>query len=65
MRSLPNLMVDLDGTRTTIVGRFVRFDAKTRILYTESGTEILLPVAAAEKSRTLKEATKLWLRSLV
>lgn len=56
--------VELDGTRDIIVGAFVRFDPKTRILHTESGVQLYLPAAAAEKSRFLKDTTKRWLSSL-
>ena len=64
MRATPDLSVELDSSRTIVVGRFLRFDAAKRILTTESGVQISLPAAAAEKSRALKDATKVWLSSL-
>ena len=64
IRPMADPSVSLENTRTLIVGRFLRFNAAKRILYTESGTEIHLAPAEAEKSRALKEATKVWLASL-
>lgn len=64
VRPTAELLVDLESTRTLVVGRFLHFDPANRLLTTESGTTIHLPLAAAEKSRALKEATKAWLKSL-
>jgi hypothetical protein len=65
VRQTQDLSVELDTSRTLVVGRFLKFDAVKRILYTESGTEIHLVATEAEKSRVLKEATKAWLTSLL
>lgn len=64
IRPTADVLVDLEATRSLIVGKFLHFDAVKRILYTENGIMIHLPVTAMEKSRTLKDTTKRWLASL-
>jgi len=53
--------LDLDTGRIHVVGAFLHFDAASRTLHTESGTQLRLLPQHMEKSRLLKEKTKLWL----
>jgi hypothetical protein len=64
VRPTAELSVELENTRTIVVGKFLHFDPAKRLLTTESGTTIHLPPTNAEKSRTLKETTKAWLAGL-
>ena len=56
--------LDLDAGRVHVVGAFIRFDATTRTLHTASGIQLRLQPHHMEKSRLLKEKTKLWLATL-
>lgn len=56
--------LDLDAGRVHDVGAFIRFDVVTRILHTASGIRLLLQPQHMEKSRLLKDKTKLWLATL-
>lgn len=56
--------LDLDAGRIHVVGAFLHFDATSRTLHTESGTQLRLQPQHMEKSRLLKEKTKLWLATL-
>jgi hypothetical protein len=56
--------LDLDAGRIHVVGAFLHFDATSRTLHTESGTQLRLQPQYMEKSRLLKEKTKLWLATL-
>lgn len=55
------LHMELATNCNHIVGEFLHFDAANRILHTESGTQLRLLPQHMEKSRLLKEKTKLWL----
>jgi hypothetical protein len=55
----------LDKPLCYFFGKFTKFNIKTRILETEKGTMILLPLDKIEKTGFLKDRTKKWLNSLV
>ncbi len=52
-------------TNIYFVGKFIKFDNKTRLLETSSGKQILLPINQIEKSKFLVENTKKYLSKLV
>lgn len=47
------------------VGKFLKFDIKTRILKTDKGYEILLLENKMDKTKALKEKTKKFLNTLI
>ena len=52
-------------TNVYFVGKFIKFNEKTRILDTKSGKQFLLPINKIEKSKVLKDKTKKYLSKLI
>jgi hypothetical protein len=52
-------------TNIYFVGKFLKFNEKTRILDSESGKQFLLPINKIEKSKILIDKTKKILSKLV